>query len=369
MTGLKPAMQAPPVFGGEKLQSAPAQAPSPAAKKKSLVPLLAIVGSVVAVIVIVAVMFVIRTKSKQPEPTVPRAVAVPEPTTMTQTENAKAPEETSKIEEGAEEELAASDKTPAPAPAPEKKKKVKATPAVTAPPTVELPPAPVTANLVISSVPDGANVQLDGQNRPEKTPFTATGLKAGSHTLILTKPGYQPMTRTIEMTAGNNAALNLTLNAAQTAIVFESNPDGATIFVDEEPIGQVTPATVKFSPGTHSISLFKPGFDEGTGTVNLGQGETQKFSAVLQPADREGHIKRVFAGQKDQGMIIVRSRPRGAHVKIDDSDLGSVTPARIILHHGKIHLTVEKDGFKPFKREVQLGKGDIIDVDAVLEHK
>jgi len=314
------------------------------------------------------VIFAMRSKSKPAEPTAPLAVAVPEPTTITQTENAKAPEETSKIEADAEADLAASNKDTA-APVERKKKaKVVAAP-VAAPPIVEAPPAPVTANLAISSSPDGATVQLDGQNRPEKTPFTANGLKSGSHTLIFTKRGYQPMTRTIEVSAGNNAAVNVTLVAAQTGIDFESNPAGAEIFVDEEPVGQVTPATVKLPPGTHSISIFKTGFDEGTGTVNLGEGETQKFSVVLPPADREGHIKRVFAGQKDQAMVIVRSRPRGAHVKIDDSDLGSVTPARIILQHGKVHITVEKDGFKPFKREVQLGKGDIVVVDAILDHK
>jgi hypothetical protein len=159
------------------------------------------------------------------------------------------------------------------------------------------------------------------------------------------------------------------LTQAPTEIAFESTPEGATIFVDEEPTGQVTPATIRLSPGMHAVSIAKPGFDEGTGSVRLEQGETQHFSVVLQPGDRDGHIKRVFGGAKDKGMIVLRTRPRGARIKLDDTVVDALTPARIIVRNGKMRLTVEKDGFKPYHRDLKVEKGDILVIDAILEPK
>jgi serine/threonine protein kinase len=230
-------------------------------------------------------------------------------------------------------------------------------------------PAVATADLEIATAPDGATVQLDGQSRNEKTPFTAAALSPGSHTLIFTKPGYQPVARSVDITAGNNASISVNLSVAPTAVVCESNPAGAAIFIDEEPTGLVTPATVKLSPGTHEIAVDKQGYDEGTGSVQLNQGETQHFSVVLQPGDRQLRIRRVFAGAKDKGMIVIRSRPRGATIRLDDTNVDAATPARIIVRNGKTRLTVEKDGYKPYHRDVQVDKGEIVVVDAVLEPK
>jgi PEGA domain len=210
---------------------------------------------------------------------------------------------------------------------------------------------------------------VDGQSRNEKTPFTAAALKAGSHTLVFSKPGYAPVTRTVETVAGTNASIAVTLNVAPTAIAFESNPTGGTIFVDDEPTGQVTPATLKLSPGNHAVSIVKQGFDEGTGSIHLEEGETAHFSVVLQPGDRDARVRRMFAGAKDKGMIVVRSRPRGARIKLDDIPVDASTPARIIVRSGKARLIVEKDGYKPYRRDVQVDRGDVEVIDAILEPK
>jgi hypothetical protein len=68
-------------------------------------------------------------------------------------------------------------------------------------------------------------------------------------------------------------------------------------------------------------------------------------------------------------MIVIRSRPRGATIRLDDTNVDAATPARIIVRNGKTRLTVEKDGYKPYHRDVQVDKGEIVVVDAVLEPK
>ena len=250
------------------------------------------------------------------------------------------------------------------------KKKVIKTASLGAPDTsAPASTAPLTALLEISTTPDGAAVQVDGQNRPEKTPFSVSGLSAGLHTLILTKPGYLPISRTVELMGGTNANLAVELEIAPTAIAFTSNPSGATVFVDDDPTGQTTPATLRLAPGSHSISLVKQGFEEGTGNVQLEQGETQHFSVTLQPADRDARIRSVFGGAKDKAMLVVRSRPRGAHIRVDDSNVEATTPTRLVVKNGKTRVTVEKEGYKPYRRELKLEKGDIVVVEAFLEPK
>ena len=363
---VRPAAQAPPPVYGANAPAQKAAAPG----NKGLVRMAII--AVVTIVVIVAAVFGYRAMKGEPkhaEGTL--TVVAPDPAAITQTESVKGPEETSKIE--AEASAATSSETPAKnavsaAAAPKNKKpgKTEGQPAPVAAAPAPVAAAATTADLSVRSTPDGAAVQLDGENRSERTPFTASGLSAGSHTLIFTKPGFIPMTRTIEIAAGNNASISVNLAVAPTGIAFESTPAGAQIFVDDEPTGRVTPATITLTSGNHAVSLFKQGFDEGTGSVHVGEGEMQHFSVVLQPGDRNSRVRRLFGGAKDKGMIIVRSRPRGAQIKVDDQVVAS-TPARIVVHNGKAHLTIVKDGYKQVKKDVQVDKADVVVVEVNLE--
>ena len=362
---------APEAYGVQAAEASLAAATAPA-PTKNRIPRVVLVAGITAVVIAGAIIGY-KLLPQKAEPRAGLTVPAPDPVAITQTESVKNPAEhtapVAVVEPGTEAEGSATKPAAVASAVPSRKRgaRPESRPApVAATPT----PAPVTtADLAITSTPDGATVQLDGENRSEKTPFTASGLKPGSHMLILTKPGYVPATRTIEIAAGNNASLSVNLAVAFTGIAFESTPSGAAIFVDEEPTGQSTPATIKFSPGTHTISIYRPGFDEGTGTVHLDQGETQHFSVVLQAGDREARIHRVFAGAKDKAMIVVRSRPRGARITLDDTSVDATTPARLIVKNGKVRLTVEKDGYKPFHREFKVEKSDIVVIDATLEPK
>jgi hypothetical protein len=126
---------------------------------------------------------------------------------------------------------------------------------------------------------------------------------------------------------------------------------------------------VKLSAGTHSISIVKPGFEEATGNVQLAHGDTQHFSVVLQAANRDAHARSLFGGSRDKAMIVVRSRPRGAHIRIDGYTASAVTPAGLIVRRGKISVVVEADGYKPLRTDLQVDRGDVQYVDAVLDPK
>lgn len=68
----------------------------------------------------------------------------------------------------------------------------------------------------------------------------------------------------------------------QTKIVkFNSNPEGAEVFVDSQPIGE-TPLEYKLTLGTHNISIYKISFDVYGETINItNDGKEQSIMAVL----------------------------------------------------------------------------------------
>ncbi len=345
----------PPVFGSRQLAHSPVP-PAPFPMRRVL-----LVGGV-TLFVMAAIAVGYKGISHHAAPPAPMTVETRDPYAISQTESVKATEVTSGKDRR--------DSVRVVEPTASKKKTAKAeTVVASAAAPVAAAPVVVTADLAIASTPAGASVQLDGESRSEQTPFTASALKPGAHTLIFTKPGYKPLTRTVDIVGGNDASVSVNLAAEVTAVSFESTPAGGTISIDDDPTGQVTPATIKVPPGTHAVSIAKPGFQEATGNVHIDQGDTQQFSVVLQPSDRDGNIHRIFGGIKDRGMIIVRTRPRGAHVTIDDNALDAVTPTRIIMHKGKAHLLIEAPGYKPYRSDVQVDKGDVIVLNAVLEPK
>src|SRR5205807_4428381 len=69
------------------------------------------------------------------------------------------------------------------------------------------------AELRLASTPDGAKVEVDGWSEPQWiTPFKASNLAAGVHTVVFTKPGYIGETRSVEVTAGKSVVVNAQLN-------------------------------------------------------------------------------------------------------------------------------------------------------------
>ena len=120
------------------------------------------------------------------------------------------------------------------------------------------PPRVVTSvEVTVQSQPSGATAMLDGL--PGTSCVTPCILKAssGEHTISLTHPGYKMLTRpvTVHDTTVELPVLNLT-QAAGTLMV-QSQPDGATILVDDRRWPQPTPAQLTLAPGRYRLTLEK----------------------------------------------------------------------------------------------------------------
>lgn len=88
--------------------------------------------------------------------------------------------------------------------------------------------------------------------------------------------------------------------------------------------------------------------------------------AAAEPAPPPVQEPAVPQAAPSPATVMIRSDPPGARVIVGKKERG-VTPYRLTLPAGKASITVEKDGFKPFRKDLRLSPGKQETVEARLE--
>jgi hypothetical protein len=143
-----------------------------------------------------------------------------------------------------------------------------------------------------------ANVYIDGE-RKGMTPRNLKDVPLGSHTVRVTRPGYEAQEQTVVLTSKEPAAsLAFTLKPAGTApkagasrapavksvltVVIESTPPGARIRIDGRELAP-TPLTVRqLRPGTHTIELRLAGYKVWSQRLTVAAGDNRRITAALE---------------------------------------------------------------------------------------
>jgi len=193
---------------------------------------------------------------------------------------------------------------------------------VVADPVVKLPaaerpaaarPAPAAAKpaaaavafsgrVLVRSTPSGARVIVDGKDRG-RTPATIRDLGRGEHRLRIVRNGYATAERRVTVSpAQPSQSLSVPLKresalprppaprqgaaaAAQAgpgALVVDSRPRGAAVFVDGRQVGR-TPLTLKdMRAGSHAVRLERAGYRAWTADVPIAAGQQNRVTASLE---------------------------------------------------------------------------------------
>jgi hypothetical protein len=164
-------------------------------------------------------------------------------------------------------------------------------------------PAPAAiGRLLVQSTPAGARVFVDGRDAGV-TPTTLRGLTRGSHSVRLVRDGYASAERTVSITAGRPAqslvvelsrpaatprlptpapAASATPGRYTGSLVIDSQPPGATVFIDGKQVG-TTPLQLRaVDAGSHVVRLERAGHNRWTSAVRIVAGEQIKVSAALE---------------------------------------------------------------------------------------
>jgi serine/threonine protein kinase len=166
-------------------------------------------------------------------------------------------------------------------------------PAAAAPGAAALAAPLFAGRVLVRSTPPGARVFVDGRSGGE-TPATVRDLARGAHQVRLVHEGYTTVERRIVVTA-SRPALSLTVPmvkapvaSARTpgnesaALVVESRPAGATVFVDGRPVG-MTPLTLPgLHAGAHAVRIEIDGYRQWSSSVQVVGGEENRVTASLE---------------------------------------------------------------------------------------
>lgn len=134
---------------------------------------------------------------------------------------------------------------------------------------------------VTITAPDGAAILINGEKKGEGT-WTGP-LEPSTYSLEAARAGHMSSHTTLEVTEINRE-YNVTMTAPQPMngrLEIESNPRGANIIIDGQPIGHTTPFTYELLMGQHTVELQYPGYQTHRETVNVEYNQVKTLSTQL----------------------------------------------------------------------------------------
>jgi formylglycine-generating enzyme required for sulfatase activity len=158
----------------------------------------------------------------------------------------------------------------------------------------------------LASVPDQASVTVNGQFRG-RTPLTLRLAPGRSHTIAVTKPGYEPLSRQLSVEADSGRRLTLELKAQLGVVEITTEPADAELWVD----GTLTarsPAQLTLTAVAHRIEARKDGYAPEMVSVTPRPGFPQLLSLDLMTAlaAREAAIERVIKTAQGHTLTLIQ---------------------------------------------------------------
>jgi len=239
---------------------------------------------------------------------------------------------------------------------------------------VVAPVALAVGDLVISSAPDGAQVQVDG-GVAGLTPVSLNNLSAGQHVVVVTKPGYAMESRSVMVQRGTRIAMAVSLKQLAAVASIASDPPGAAIIIDGRDTGRVTPAKLAVGHGNHSLVLRKAGYLDSSASMNLNPGETFQFLPTLKPLGNADDIKQVGkfkkligrGGQENMARVQVHTFPKGAQIMFNSRMMDRTSPAEFLLGPGTYDVTLSLTGYKTVHKTITVESNGRMEVNETFE--
>ena len=239
-----------------------------------------------------------------------------------------------------------------------------------------VPAVPTTGELSVSTLPLGAVIEIDGHPGQWKSPQVIGPLAAGNYKVTVSSPGYAPETRVVQVAAGARTPVDVKLGASKGFLKVAGSPSGASIYIDGKDTGKATPAEFTLDPGTHTVTLRKPGHLDSSTEIKLAAGQGVSYSPSLMVAGRTDNIRivgggmgRMFGGGSSSNgtaRIEIKSEPKGAQVIVNGTPLQKSTPVEIQVEAGSYEITLQKDGYKPVHESAIVGIDDRVKIDRAL---
>jgi eukaryotic-like serine/threonine-protein kinase len=236
----------------------------------------------------------------------------------------------------------------------------------------------VPGQMAIDSVPQGAQVQIDGRSDVSwVTPLTLSGLSPGQHRVTVSKSGFSADSRVVDITSGSKSFVQTHLSQLVATLAVSSTPAGASIYIDGKNTSRVTPAQVPVSQGQHVVMLRKSGYIDETASAQFNLGQTTSVAPTLRALGNVddirtvGKMKRLFGSKEaaGMGMVSIKTQPKGAQVAVNEHMLDKDSPVEFMLDPGNYVIDITLTGYAPIHKVITLDRGDKAVIDETLQRQ
>lgn len=197
-----------------------------------------------------------------------------------------------------------------------------------------------------------ATIELDGV-QVGQTPLAAPlRVASGMHHVALLASGYIPVRREVTLSSGRSEQLAIELMPTDKAlahVAVESPTPGAEVWIDGERVGRTPlPASLAVAPGRRVIELRRPGYVTARQALTLSEGSSAQVRLAMEedPSAPSAALGR---------LVVIASEPE-AHVTVDGRARGPYR-ASLLLPAGVHRVRIERGGFEPAERDVELPAG------------
>lgn len=238
------------------------------------------------------------------------------------------------------------------------------------------PITPTIGDVCLISYPPGASISIDGTPTGKTTLITEACTSSymisldpatNPHSYELTLPGYQPVTDTLNVTAGTFTGIYKELVPIVPytgSLIFKTNPPGASVYIENtlqgisdpttgilkiDNITTGTPIDIEGSPFLIlNYTIKKAGYNDFNGTA----GVSNDYGPTA-PTFTKLPIYVSVTLSSTKGYLYISSTHLGAEIYIDGIDQKSMTPMIIPdlspgPHHYKLTLPKYKDEIGTF---------------------
>jgi formylglycine-generating enzyme required for sulfatase activity len=194
---------------------------------------------------------------------------------------------------------------------------------------------PGWSDIFISSVPESADVSIDG-DPAGKTPLTIQ-LLAGTYHLEIGTTGFKSWEKALTVHANQPQKLtDILLEPADGVLVLRTNPSGANVTVGNAYMGQ-TPLNVPLPKDVkHVIRISKSGYEPVSRTVQVPAAKSKKMTVNLKA--RKGVIH--FAVDPPDAKLVVDGKVKGP------------VPEKMTLIAMEHQLEIRKKGYQTYRTKI-----------------
>ena len=192
-------------------------------------------------------------------------------------------------------------------------------------------PAAAGGQLLVTTQPAGASIELDGKIQRGTTPLAIVGLAAGDHRITL-RHGKErdEITRTVNLKADERVPLHFALPPRSHAVAIGTFPAGATLYLDGRLVRGVTPVSINLSDEDfHELRIELEGYD----TIVKG----------LAPDDRAPSLEFTLQPEREPRGRLFVDADATAEIWVDGVSTGLFTPASDILLNPGAHTVELRD--------------------------